>query len=136
MRGNAPCASTISGVTICQFCVITRKGERNFRNSGSFNFKNAFFDAHDRFFNGQHFSQVDHSKTGTLFAGAGLAVVYAFTKNWYLNASYDFNWIRSASHIWNTDHTPADASAATPSRIANSAIVTHTPGLNLIYKFD
>jgi opacity protein-like surface antigen len=108
----------------------------NFKGTVGYYFKNASLDAHDKFFNGQHFSQHDHAQAGTLFAGAGVNIVYALTKNWFLDASYEFNWIRSASNIWNTDHTPADASAATPSRIAGSAIITHTPGLKVIYKFD
>jgi opacity protein-like surface antigen len=108
----------------------------NFKGTVGYYLKNAYLDAHDKFFNGQHFVSHDHSRVGTLFAGAGLDIVYALTKNWYLDASYEFNWIRAASHIWNTDHTPADASAATPSRITRSAVITHTPGLKLVYKFD
>ena len=108
----------------------------NFRGNIGWFFKRAAFDGHDRFFNGQHFSQDDHSTAGTLFYGAGLDVVYALSKNWFLNAGYEFNLIQSAAHIWNTNHTPADASAATPSKIIGSRLITHTPGLKIIYKFD
>lgn len=108
----------------------------NLKGNVGWYFKSAFLDGHDRFFNGQHFSQTDHSKKGTLFAGAGLDVVYAITKNWYLDAFFEFNWIRSAAHIWNTDHTPADQSAATPSKIIGSSIITYAPGIKLVYKFD
>jgi hypothetical protein len=98
-------------------------------------FKSASFHAHDRFFNGQHFSQDDHSDKGTLFAGAEMNVVYAFNRNWFLDLSYEFNWIQGASHIWNTGKTPADIAATTPSRIARTQVITHAPGLKLVYKF-
>jgi hypothetical protein len=108
----------------------------NIRGDVGYYFKNAFFDSNDRFFNGNHFSQDDHSKKGTLFAGAGAAVTYAFSRNCYLDVSYEFSWIKSVAHIWNTNRTPADASAATPSKIIGSRLITHTPGVKFVYKFD
>ena len=99
-------------------------------------FKSASFDGHDKFFNGQHFSQSDHSKDGTLFAGAALNIIYAINRNWFLDAGYEFNWIQFASHIFNAGKTPAANSTGIPSRITSTQLITHAPGIKLIYKFD
>jgi hypothetical protein len=110
----------------------------NFSTGGNIGwyFKNASFDGRDRFFNGQHFSQHDYSKKGTLFAGAEVNVIYAINRNWFVDVGYEFNWIQAAAHIWNTAKTPADVSATTPSRIVRSQVLTHSPGVKVVYKFD
>lgn len=99
-------------------------------------FAHATFDGHDQFFNGQRFSQSDHSSRGSLFAGGGIDLLYALTKNWYLGLSYDLNWIQSAAHIWNTDKIPNDSSDRRPSKIVGTSIITHTPGAKVVFKFD
>jgi opacity protein-like surface antigen len=107
-----------------------------FRGNIGWYFKSAFFDGRDRLFNGQHFSRQDHSNDGTLFADAGVNIVYAITKNWFVDAGYDFSWIQSASHIFNAGKTPGVNSTGIPSRITGTQVLTHTPGIKLIYKFD
>jgi opacity protein-like surface antigen len=107
----------------------------NFKGLVGWYFKSAHLDAKNRYpICGQCpvFKQKDGSNDGTLFAGAGLDIVYAFTKNWYLDASYEFNWINSAAHIFNTDVS----AHGIPSRIVGTTMFSHTPGLKLIYKFD
>jgi hypothetical protein len=108
-----------------------------FRGDVGWYFKNANFDAKDRFpFNGNHFKTSDDSTSGTLFAGGGVNVVYAINRNWFVEAFYEFNWIQAVSNIWNTRKTPSDVLHALPSRIADATMTTHTPGLKVIYKFD
>jgi hypothetical protein len=74
--------------------------------------------------------QNDSSSKGTAFTNAGLDVIYSITKNWHLGAGYQFHWINKVAHIFNTK-----VDAAIPSRIENSAVLTHNLGLKVIYKF-
>ena len=104
----------------------------NIKGAAGWYFKSAFFQGRNRYFDGEHFSQEDHSKQGTVFVMAGLDVAYAFSRNWFLDASYEFNWINQAAHISNTDVSKHGK----PSKIAGSAVVTHAPGLKLIFKFN
>ena len=74
-----------------------------FRGNVGWYFKRATFDAKDRFpFSGFSFKADDDTDKGTLFAGGGVDVVYAINRNWFVDAFYEFNWIQSASHIWNS----------------------------------
>lgn len=103
----------------------------NMKGAAGWYFKNAFFEGRNRYFNGEHFSQDDHSKQGTVFVTAGLDIAYALTKNWHLDASYEFNWINQAAHIFNPDVSKHGI----PSKIVGSGVFTHAPGLKLTYKF-
>ncbi len=95
-------------------------------------FKWANLDARNRYFNGNHFSQDDRANNGTIFVTAGASIAYAFTKNWLLDLGYEFNWIDAVAHIANA-HV---SKQGVPSRIVDSSLFSHNPGIKLIYKFD
>jgi hypothetical protein len=99
-------------------------------------FKNAYFKGHNTYFNGHHFSQVDHSKDGTLFAGANLDLIYAINRNWFIDMGYEFNWVKAVAHIFNADKSPSSGTSFTPSHIVDSSVITNAPGVKLIYKFN
>jgi hypothetical protein len=108
----------------------------NFGGNVGWYFQNAFFDAHNRFFNQSHFSQQDHSRNGTLFAGANVNLIYAINRNWFVDGGLEFNWIQAAAGIWNTAKSPANTTAFPPSRINHTQVTTYSPGVKLIYKFN
>jgi hypothetical protein len=99
-------------------------------------FQNAYFKADNRFFNQGPFKAVDHSKKGTLFAGANLDLIYAINRNWFVDMGYEFNWVQAAAHIFNTHKTPASLTAAVPSHITDTSVITNAPGVKVIYKFN
>jgi hypothetical protein len=99
-------------------------------------FQNAFFKAHNRFFNQGPFRKEDHSKNGTLFAGANVDLIYAINRNWFVDVGYEFNWINALAGIWNANKSPSSGTSFTPSHISTQQVITHAPGVKVIYKFN
>src|SRR5581483_10284054 len=110
----------------------TSKFTFRFKGDLGWYFKWASLDAHNRYFNGFRFSNSDDANNGTLFAVAGLNVIYAFTKNWFIDLGYEFSWIDAVAHISNANVSKQGL----PSKIVDTTLFNHAPALKLVYKFD
>jgi len=63
-------------------------------------------------------------------------LIYAINKNWFVDVGYEFNWINALASIWNTPKSPSNTTPFTPSRLIHSQLLTHAPGVKLVYKFN